>query len=506
MKTILDLSNIKAYRYFMEPENFCTVNFPIYISFKKILEYVESTVGNNDLKAILKDSKKKPSAFENVNHTILMKKDGMYAYRPIQIANPYLYYLLVKILTNKANWAALKKRFEEFKVSKIEVASIPKVKSEKDKSHQAAAVTFWWENVEQRSIELALKYRYMFVTDITNCYASMYTHTIAWAVMGKEEAKEKTQAKGLLGNIIDRYIRGMQFGQTNGIPQGSVLFDFIAEMILGYADKQLADKLTANGIEEYTILRYRDDCRIFSNSKDELEKIAFFLQEVLTELNLQLNTKKTILTEDVVTDSIKKDKVWYVTNIPLFRKRQKKIYSLGSCLQQEALYIHQFAKKYPNSGMVIKLLMLYARRLKNRMGSKDETLVLISMFADIAMDSPKGYKIVLMIISKLLRKFPTTAERKEIVNDLYGKFERMPNIGELQIWLQRITYKMPDPIDYTEPICQIVAGVADVNLWNLNWIADEYKDDFPLSSICTDWIRDSFTPIIDIDEISLYDY
>lgn len=237
-----------------------------------------------------------------------------------------------------------------------------------------------------------------------------------------------------------------------------------------------------------------------------MEKIAFFLQEVLTELNLQLNTKKTILTEDVVTDSIKKDKVWYVTNIPLFRKRQKKIHSLGSCLQQEALYIHQFAKKYPNSGTVVKLLMLFARRLKNKTVSKDEVLVLISMFADIAMDSPKGYKIVLMIISKLLREFPTTAERKEIVNDLYGKFERMPNIGELQIWLQRITYKMPDPIDYTEPICHIVAGIADVKLWNLEWVADEYKEDFPLSSICTDWIRDSFTPIIGIDEISLFDY
>ena len=53
MKTILDLSNIKAYRYFMEPENYCTVSFPVYISFKKILEYVESTVGNNELKTIL---------------------------------------------------------------------------------------------------------------------------------------------------------------------------------------------------------------------------------------------------------------------------------------------------------------------------------------------------------------------------------------------------------------------------------------------------------------------
>ena len=263
--------------------------------------------------------------------------------------------------------------------------------------------------------------------------------------------------------------------------------------------------MSANSIEKYTILRYRDDYRIFSNSKDELEKIAFFLQEVLTELNLQLNTKKTMLTEDVVTDSIKKDKVWYVTNIPIYKKRNKTIYSLGS-LQQEALYIHQFAKKYPNSGMVIKLMTYYARRLKNRKRNKNLALVLISIFADIAMDSPKGYQIVLMIISKLLQTIPTTEGRKEIVNNLYEKFERLPNIGELQIWLQHITYKMPDTIDYSEPICQIVAGESDVKLWNLDWVADEYKNDFPMNTICTNWIRDSFTPVIDIEEISLFDY
>ena len=40
MKTILDLSNVKAYQYFMESENYCNISFPVYINFKKILEYV----------------------------------------------------------------------------------------------------------------------------------------------------------------------------------------------------------------------------------------------------------------------------------------------------------------------------------------------------------------------------------------------------------------------------------------------------------------------------------
>ena len=85
-------------------------------------------------------------------------------------------------MTNKSSWKEIKDRFAALRVPNIEVASIPKVKGDTDKSHLSASVSSWWENVEQRSLELALSYRYMFVTDITNCYGAIYTHTIAWAL------------------------------------------------------------------------------------------------------------------------------------------------------------------------------------------------------------------------------------------------------------------------------------------------------------------------------------
>ena len=46
----------------------------------------------------------------------------------------------------------------------------------------------------------------------------------------------------------------MTNNQTNGIPQGSVLMDFIAEIVLGYADLLLTQKLNDNGIEDYKII------------------------------------------------------------------------------------------------------------------------------------------------------------------------------------------------------------------------------------------------------------
>lgn len=297
----------------------------------------------------------------------------------------------------------------------------------------------------------------------------------------------------------------MQYGQTNGIPLGSTLFDFIAEMILGYADKILSLRLKRKHIDNYKILRYRDDYRMFSNSKEELEEIAFQLQDVLSVFNLQLNSKKTILTEDVVTNSIKADKLAYISTAPFYHKSKKRVLTMASSLQQEALYIHQFAKSYPNSGTLIKLLNMFAYRLSRKFTTLENVTVLISIFVDVALANPKSYKMVLAILSELLSKYPTTNERERIIRQAYDKFQNLPNIGELQIWLQRITFKLPTPLDYSEKLCKIVDNDSGIQLWNNEWVKDAYKVDFPMSSICDVELRDSLTPIIDIDEVALFD-
>lgn len=505
MKSILELSEVKAYRYFMESSNYCSLDLPKYINFSKVLTYVEEKVGKKSFDEILKDKNKKPSEYEGVNHKLLIKKDANYMYRPIDVANPYLYYLLVKQITTKGNWKEIKRVFSTFVTPNIDVISIPKVKGDKDKSHKAAGITDWWENIEQKTLILSLKYRYMFVTDITNCYGSIYTHTIAWALMGKDIAKKKKGKPGLLGNMIDTYMQGMQYGQTNGIPQGSVLFDFIAEIVLGYADSQVSETLARKGITDYKILRYRDDYRIFCNKKEELEEIAFLLHDVLANLNLQLNAKKTMLTEDVIDNALKPDKLAYMKRYPLYRNAGQRTYTTASTLQQELLYIHQFAKEFPNSGTVRKLLTTFSKRLHKRKQAVNNPEILIAILTEIALGSPKCYSIVLQLCSVLINKLSTTSEREEIVNDIYKKFQMIPNIGELQIWMQRITYQWSNPINYTESICKIVANAPDVMLWNNEWVADVYKDGFPQYEICTNWLRDCYTPVIDIDEVSLFD-
>lgn len=507
VRTVLDLRDAEAKAYFMEPKNYCYLDLPDYVDFKPVLDYVEKTVGDTAFGNLLNNTRVKPRDYDDINHRLLIKKDAKYTFRPIQVINPYLYYLIVRLVTDNWMWMEIKKRFKQFKRPQIEVSSIPRVKSEKDKSHKAAGITNWWEQMEQRGLVLSLEYRYMFVTDITNCYASIYTHTIAWALMGKEEAKENRNRHGMLGIAIDDYIQEMQYGQTNGIPQGSALFDFIAEMVLGYADMQLADELEARGIRDYKVLRYRDDYKVFSNSREELDTIAFILQEVLAGLNFQLNAKKTMMTDDLVQNMIKPDKLAYISGIPLYKKVNKEIFSYVSTLQQEVLYIHQFGKAYPNCGTLLKLLNKYSTRLQASTlpMKEEERQVIIAILTEIALESPKAYGLVLHLISFLVDKMSTVEDKERTVTAIYNKFSRIPNIGEVQIWMQHITLKMSDAIKYSEPLCKIVAGEKDVKLWNIEWLKDEYKKDFPLAEICTDMARDSIKPIISINEVALFD-
>jgi len=502
VQTILDLTGSEALDYFMTSENYCNLPLPSYFDFQPILDYTRKIINKRELKECIID--KMPSKYDGVNYKILMNKDGKFSYRPIQVVNPYLYYLLVRFITENQNWSQLKKRFDDFKNPHTEVASVPTLKSQNDKTKTATSINIWWDNIEQRSIELSIRYKYMFQTDITNCYESIYTHTINWAIDGKEHAKSNIGKKSL-GSTIDSYIQGMQYGQTNGIPQGSALFDFIAEIVLGYADELLDKRLNEINVTDYKILRYRDDYRIYSKSKDELEKIVLELHSILSNLNFKMNPFKTGLTSNIIEESIKPDKLFYLSNLPIYKKGR----TVFDSLQKELLFILLISKKYPNSGTVIKLLMTFCHRIQKRKEIKENATVLIAVLLDITLKSPKAYQQTLACISFLLYKFKFEESVKNIISEIYSKLKTLPNIGHIQIWLQRITYPVDrqndGEIPYDELLCKIVNG-EKISLWNLDWLKPELYVDLPIERICDCTKRDSMTSFIKADEVDIFEY
>jgi hypothetical protein len=132
----------------------------------------------------------KAKKLNGINYKFLTNKDGKYAWRPLQIVNPIIYVYLVNKITEKDNWNFIKNRFKKFqKNNNIDCYSIP-LASKAKTSDKASNILNWWQQIEQQSLELALDFDHVLNTDISDCYGSIYTHTIPWALHGEKIIKD----------------------------------------------------------------------------------------------------------------------------------------------------------------------------------------------------------------------------------------------------------------------------------------------------------------------------
>jgi hypothetical protein len=445
----------QARAFFLKPESYCRLDLPQYFDFGRLLRPVEKFLTIRPLASM----KLKPRQCEDVNYTIYSNKDGRYAWRPFQLIHPVIYVDLAHLMTERRTWDAILSRFEDFsKDPKIRCLSIPQ-ESLTNKKDQGAQILHWWQGIEQASIDLALDFNYVLHADITDCYASVYTHSIAWAMHGKTTAKAKKGDQSLIGNAIDARIQDMQYGQTNGVPQGSVLVDLIAEMVLGYADLDLSQRLAAARIGDFQLLRYRDDYRIFVNDSRVGEEIMKTLTEVLIGLGLKLNASKTTTAQSVILSSIKTDKREWT------RRRQA-----DKNLQKHLLLIHSHGTDFPNGGSLMAALDQFYRRLDSRKPVHNP-MQLISIAIDIGYNSPRCFPACAAIVSKLLSTLPTKEEKLIAVDRIRNRLQQLPNNGHLEVWLQRISYLFNPKLAYGDKLCGLVEG-KKVNLWNDSWISD----------------------------------
>ena len=486
--SILDLSHDEAQKFFLKPESYCSLDLPPYLVFEDLLAGVNAVLAGQKLS----NMGTKARDHHDVNHTILHNKDGKYAWRPLQLIHPASYVSLVHEVTSDQAWQFIKNRFGEFSNNaRIRCLSLPVVSTsrEKDKAEQ---VSHWWLEVEQRSIELSLEYDYVLETDITDCYGAIYTHSIAWALHSKETAKEKRNDKTLIGNVIDGHIQDMRHGQTNGIPQGSALMDFIAEMILGYADLELSSTLEKSDISDFQILRYRDDYRVFVNNPQDGDAIIKAITEITMGLGMKLNPSKTRASSEVVRSSIKADKLAWIS-----RKQRE------GDFQKHLLIIHDHSINHPNSGSLSRALSDYRKRLLKTKQKRD-FMALIAIVVDIAYKNPRTYPISAAILSILIGYIDGDAAKISIAQRIKQKFSKLPNTGHMQLWLQRITLPILKDIKYEEKICQLVAG-ENVSLWNNDWISsNSLKLAVDCSKVVDTSVLDKMAPVIQSEEIELF--
>ena len=537
-KNVLSLKAEEALDFFMKSEQFHGFELPEYFNFDTVLAYVKERIGDKSMEDCLDGTR--PDDLPNVNLDILLNKDGRYAVRPLMLANPYLYYFLAREVCCPKGWDAVQKCFKAYHVPHITSCALPVLPQKVEAFHKSETILNWWNTIEQRSLELSLEYRYMFVSDITNCYGSINPQSIEWALGCKGTRHENSDHQQMARNI-QTYLRALQHGHNIGIPQGSVLFDFVAEIILGYSDLLLHEALEKEGIEGYEILRYRDDYRVFCNDKDTLERISYLLQAVLEGLNFRMNSQKTKISDTIVTDAIKPDKLFYIFNTPIFNKK--------GCdfdgIQKHLLYILMFARKYPNSGQIRVMLSDLDKRIIEKLKpkahkglpvnwdpididdetpdpAKDETpdpvklvkgrivenvRALTAVATQIALENVTLCHYALRVISRMVDSLDDMEEKRDIIEKVYQRLCGLPNSDYNQLWLQNITYtqdKESGESPYTMRLCQLVMGGCEEPLWNNTWLKPALCDTLPYDSIVSAETLKMVTPVIMFRETRAY--
>ena len=528
-KTILDLEHEKAREFLLREESYNSVKFPPYIKFDSLIEKISAELNNNS-QIYKKNAGNKniyPSSYENVNYKLFTNKDGQYAWRLFQLIHPVLYVDLVHKITEKDNWSDIKSAFDRFNTN-IVCASMPIVPPKESGTKEQ--ILEWSKQVEQKSIELGLEYDYIFHTDIVDCYGAIYTHSIPWAIHTRKVAKKERNDK-CIGNAIDTALKGMNYGQTNGIPQGSVLMDFIAEMVLGYIDKYLSNCLDES--MEYHIIRYRDDYRIFTHSKKDGDTIIRELSKILSELGMRLNGEKTFSSNDIVNSSIKKDKLHQIIN-----NHQQQ-----NDLKKQLLVIKNLANRYPNSGSLTKALNEFNNNLRNTLAIKDKNLLcirrdatkeikkyfqlkkrlleLVSILTSIALKNPKIYPIFASILSTIICSL-NNDKKEKIVKLVVEKFKNKSNSEDLFLWLQRIAIVANIEIKCKEKLFELVRvehSDGDIIsrlskpvtyehlIWNSeDWLHDDFYEIIKDNSIIDTGEIDNLSCVVENKEVNNFFY
>ena len=529
-KNILSLNHTEAMDFFLKSEQYHGFELPEYFVFDDLLQNVKNAVGETPYEECLQEGMS-PEQLPDVNLDILLNKDGRYAVRPIILANPFLYYFLVREICNEQSWTVVKQLFETFTVPHITSCALPVIPKTKEPFHKSTTILNWWNTLEQRSIELSLEYRYMFVTDITNCYGSVNPQAFDWAFSFKDTEYETEHVNPIAKNI-QKYLRAFQQGRNIGIPQGSAIFDFVGEIILGYSDLLLHEAIQSEGITApYEIIRYRDDYRIFCNDKDELEKISYILQHVLERLNFRMNSKKTKISDSIVTDAVKPDKLAYIYNTPIFNKKGCDFDSF----EKHLLYILMFARQYPDSGSIKTMLSDIDKRIEDWLKPYEEEVTTIPLLeggepktekitkqhrlvggrvrvmsavcTQIALENVGCCHYALRVLSRMVDSLKDEKEKSAIINLVYSKLCNQPNSDYNQLWLQNITYQQDNKNDtspYKMKLCRVVAGDKDVELWNNEWVMSKLLSNLHTNKIVNTETLKKVTPVITFRETRIY--
>lgn len=462
---VLTLTAEEAYEHFLRPQNYFTVALPTYFDFGAALGAAESYLREHG--PVSNDKLADVAELTGVNFVLPGSKDGKYAWRGFQLVHPVLYVEAVRTLTTPKEWEIIRERVRLYTGRGPVICSSLLPGAETKRSAAAAAILKWWHGMEMASIKMALYYDAMAQTDIQECYDSITFASVKQALDGGRT--------GGAGERIEKLLTAMTSGDKMGLPQGNALMDFLAEVTLGYIDTVLGNELKKHRPKgEYTILRYKDDYRIFAQDENETRKILRTLSEVLRKFHLKLNPSKTSFTSDILKSARKPDKHYWDVRQGMLKLREDGTPREVGALKR-LLAIYEMSLEYPNSGSVQKAMVdLYKRVITPMKHRPRDVYQIISVTAEIVAHNPKVIPVGIAILSKMM-SFNPGISRGCLVKKIRKKAKNMPNIDYLEVFLQRLTVKNKPGLEYKSRLCQLVYEPG-TRIWNSSWLDAKLED------------------------------
>ncbi len=244
--------------------------------------------------------------FENMNNGSSYKciefsiPKGQYSRRLLKLPHPYCFIKIAEHICNPTNWAILKEHFKTSTFSKskvIENKSVGKQIFAKD--NRAIKSEYETSDIKNTTILESYDMLYELKLDISEYYSSIYTHSLVWALLGKEKAKSLWKLKRKekeadssfvtydFADKLDILIRECQESQSVGIPIGPDTSHIISEIIGCYVDNQIKENFS-----KINAFRYFDDYYIYADTEEEIQKVLKFIYQTLDSLQLKINESK----------------------------------------------------------------------------------------------------------------------------------------------------------------------------------------------------------------------
>lgn len=172
----------------------------------------------------------------------------------------------------------------------------------------------------------------------------------------------------------------------------------------------------------------------------------------MESLNFRMNSKKTKISESIVTDSIKTDKLAYIYNTPIFNKKGVDFDSF----EKHLLYILMFARQYPDSGSIKTMLSDIDKRIEkwlkpqtrevatinledtnNTIEKRIETYqrklvggsvrAMSAVCVQIALENVGCCHYALRVLSRMVNSLEDEQEKWDIISKVYAKLCNQPN-------------------------------------------------------------------------------